>query len=109
MNVWIASILWQFQLTMLRLWVCKYFFETLLAVQEGGAFLENELLEHVVILPLCLRKCCILFFNLLVFLLFALTRKTSVLVHFMWYFISKSLTLAICMRSAVFVLSHFVT
>lgn len=62
MNVWIASIFWQFQLTMLRLWVCKYFFETLLAVLEGGTFLEIELLERVVILLLFLRKCCIFFF-----------------------------------------------
>lgn len=48
------------------------------------------------------------FFSLLVLLLFALTRKTSALVHFMWSSMSKSLTLALCVRSAVSALSHFV-
>lgn len=65
----------------------------------GGTHLEIELLGHVVILLSFLRKCCI--FYLLVYLLFSLTRKISH-VYFMWYSVSKSLTLAIPVRSAAF-------
>lgn len=78
---------------------------------SGGRYISrNRIAEACGNSPFMFEEILYLFFfYLLVCLLFALTRKTSALVHFMWYSISKSLTLAICVRSAVFVLSHFVT